>query len=836
MASPPNPPGPNGPSQLHFIENSPWKEALFTTYALSLTYFESYVLPRLREAGCEKVTLLVDIQGYRGSMMELRARHVGKDYALIPVRVQDGIFHPKITYLRGEEQDLLMIGSGNLTFGGHGRNVEVLEVLSAGEQPGAFADFANFLENLCTQPRLQIADDSALLPFIQRARALSQQFHDQAPAQPVELLHSLDTAITEQLIERAAGQRWHSLLLLSPFHSRDAQSLGHLLKTLGIPRLTVGVPGNGVSSFPLEQTRDWPVEIDWVTPRVDHNQRRLHAKWLELRGAGSWTLTGSVNATRTSMDSTDNVEVAVLRKLERATEECWEPVEAPHFEADAFERLDQEAALCVYARLNQEQQLEGRLIGQPPLAGEWLATLECAEEVLEVAPLQLTAQGGFVWPLQQALDSRLDEGLQLRLQRETQSARGWVCIDAYLSMPLPIRSLCGALGRLLGGNEAQGDLQILLNCLVVHAQKLPEEPDAPISTEPATTPHPSPDNEPAGTEPPAPQPPQRPRHWLPTVAKAAAGRDGSWALLQAIAGLLHHAKPGQEPGRRGDAAPIIELDSGREDRDSDFDPASDPNLESLPSPNLLNEFNQTLQSLVNLKGLSSRKKAQLLYVWCHVALDFYLRRLHLPANARDFAQRWLNCVDHAQLAAEDRPLVDEAVYGLAATLALPGRLASPATLGALDTTTLHEYLERYGQGAVDFVQARHLAQRWFTQEAAQQLVDHGVCAALAALDAVQQTSTLRALLCSYIEDRQQARQQRLPADRFTPQEIIALQHIHSPHSSRPGYYRVNHRTISSCPNTRWCYAPVEREALARLKQRRINHCQYCQALMVSLEP
>ncbi|WP_259766535.1 phospholipase D family protein, partial [Pseudomonas protegens] len=188
MASPPNPPGPNGPSPLHFIENGPWKEALFTTYALSLTYFESYVLPRLRKAGCEKVTLLVDIQGYRASMMELRARHVGKDYALIPVRVKDGIFHPKITYLRGEDQDLLMVGSGNLTFGGHGGNVEVLEVLSAGEQPGAFADFADFLENLCTRPHLQIADDSALLPFIQRARALSQQFHDQAPPQPVELL------------------------------------------------------------------------------------------------------------------------------------------------------------------------------------------------------------------------------------------------------------------------------------------------------------------------------------------------------------------------------------------------------------------------------------------------------------------------------------------------------------------------------------------------------------------------------------------------------------------------------------------------------------------------
>ena len=50
-------------SPLEYIANGRWEKALFTSYALSLTYFETYVLPQLRKSGCEMVSVLVDKDG-----------------------------------------------------------------------------------------------------------------------------------------------------------------------------------------------------------------------------------------------------------------------------------------------------------------------------------------------------------------------------------------------------------------------------------------------------------------------------------------------------------------------------------------------------------------------------------------------------------------------------------------------------------------------------------------------------------------------------------------------------------------------------------------------------
>ena len=156
-------------SPLEYIANGRWEKALFTSYALSLTYFETYVLPQLRKSGCEMVSVLVDKDGYRASLMEMRSRHVGQEYSLIPVSVTSGIFHPKVTYLWGQDEDLLMIGSGNLTFGGHGQNVEVLEVLSSRSDAGVFGEFSRFCEELLRRPNIHIPDRAALDEFMRRA-------------------------------------------------------------------------------------------------------------------------------------------------------------------------------------------------------------------------------------------------------------------------------------------------------------------------------------------------------------------------------------------------------------------------------------------------------------------------------------------------------------------------------------------------------------------------------------------------------------------------------------------------------------------------------------------
>jgi hypothetical protein len=59
---------------LELFEERPWQSALFLTYALSLTFFESSLLPRLRATGCEQIAVLADVDGYEASMLERGAR------------------------------------------------------------------------------------------------------------------------------------------------------------------------------------------------------------------------------------------------------------------------------------------------------------------------------------------------------------------------------------------------------------------------------------------------------------------------------------------------------------------------------------------------------------------------------------------------------------------------------------------------------------------------------------------------------------------------------------------------------------------------------------------
>jgi len=78
-----------------------WERVTFTTYALSLSFFEAVVLDALIRGGARQALILADVQGVRASLSEQGAQRVGKDYNVEPVAVSYGrAFHPKIPYFR----------------------------------------------------------------------------------------------------------------------------------------------------------------------------------------------------------------------------------------------------------------------------------------------------------------------------------------------------------------------------------------------------------------------------------------------------------------------------------------------------------------------------------------------------------------------------------------------------------------------------------------------------------------------------------------------------------------------------------------------------------------
>src|SRR5690242_6420891 len=139
----------DGLSPIEAIERGRWENALFTTYALSLTFFETHILKNcLVKTGCRNIWVVADVDGYQQSLAERQSSRVGQEYHLVPVALVNGVFHPKCIYLSGPDGDLLMVGSGNLTFGGFGRNIEVIEMFHSTQTPTIFTEFGEFLRAL----------------------------------------------------------------------------------------------------------------------------------------------------------------------------------------------------------------------------------------------------------------------------------------------------------------------------------------------------------------------------------------------------------------------------------------------------------------------------------------------------------------------------------------------------------------------------------------------------------------------------------------------------------------------------------------------------------------
>lgn len=322
-------------SPLDLVSAHPWQRAAFTTYALSLSFFEAVILDALvRGGGSSQPLILADVRGVSESLSEQGAHRVGKDYDVEPVAVRGGVFHPKITVLASGDECHVLVGSGNLTFNGWGGNCEVIEHLHPGFASDAIADVADFFERLPASERIrQGAGDQCLAT----ATVLRRAVQGRPRNGDVRLLHNLQASLTDQ-IAAAAGELGGAqrLVIAAPFWDSGA-ALDHLCQSLGIDEASIHAHAKGSVEGTIGA--NWPRQsvvavhavraapMDGATER----DRPLHAKIFEiLCRRGRLIVSGSANGTRAGLDQGGNVEASVLR-IQREPVVGWRltPAERP---------------------------------------------------------------------------------------------------------------------------------------------------------------------------------------------------------------------------------------------------------------------------------------------------------------------------------------------------------------------------------------------------------------------------------------------------------------------------------------------------------------------------
>ncbi|WP_144410064.1 hypothetical protein [Cupriavidus basilensis] len=441
------------------------ERVLFTTFTLSLNWFESFCLPVLKMEGCDQIDLFVDSREACKLGNETSSAYAGNAYRVVPIYNKGGFFHPKIAYLQGEETDTLVVGSGNLTFPGQGGNLEVIDAVSARQHPYVFEEFASFAEALAQRPDLASETVSVLQHYAQRARHVASLAPAEGRTSPrtAWLVHTLATSAQDQLEKLVKSELGavRRLTVLSPFHTRSGKAIASIANMCRAEAVRIGLQverGTSRLLAPFDIAAPClPENLTYVTPDTSHAARHVHAKCFELEGPSEYlVMTGSVNATWQSLCDTRNVEVALVRKL-ATSPFAWIAGEPAEFVPCEYE-VDPSSALASSLQVSlRDDMLDGAL---SPNADVRVARLEVwskSKKELTLEGVELDAEGRFSVAV--TLNCATDRALRLKLIADNVRAVGWLNVESELVIPPGDKVLGRIAAKVVAGTATPADLR-----------------------------------------------------------------------------------------------------------------------------------------------------------------------------------------------------------------------------------------------------------------------------------------------------------------------------------------------------------------------------------------
>jgi hypothetical protein len=453
---------------LDLVAAHPWRRAAFTTYALSLSFFEAVLLDALVRGGSREALILADVEGVRVALSEQGARRVGKDYDVEPLAVRAGAFHPKISVLTAEDECHVLVGSGNLTFGGWGGNFEVIEHLHPSFAADAIGDAADFFDYLAVADHIRHGSGDRCAAIAEDLRA---SIRGSSPNGDIRLFHSLDGAISQKLAQVVDGLGGAvRLVAAAPFWD-GGSAIDALCTALGVGEVFVhahaggSVEGTAGSNWPAHAvTTVQPMRLSVMN---EDKPRRLHAKVFEVVcKRGRVLLSGSANATTAALGSNRNVEACVAR-IQREPSAGWtfSSCEPPELRIAPDENSEDDAKKSGVLRAILEGE---RIVGQiltPVMSGAvsvFQLTTEGAEELGEAtvgpdATFSLDAPG---------LEVQSWKGGRLVLQVQSADGRraeGFVSVAAFAEITRRAGALAPRLLAVLAGTETPADVAAIMS-------------------------------------------------------------------------------------------------------------------------------------------------------------------------------------------------------------------------------------------------------------------------------------------------------------------------------------------------------------------------------------
>ena len=383
--------------------------AVVLTHNIDFVFVQTVVLSAFRRCGYPTITVFADSGCAAETFSQQKAvlTDLGVRYRVVPVAMGSGFrFHPKAVLLTGAERGTLLVGSGNLTFGGWRENGEVwTHFESETDGSGPFRAFRGYLADVIKRVVLPEAVEREVEEAFDPGTKswLSADSGDDAGA----LVGRVGSGppLLGQMVTAGGEGPVDELLVCAPYFDNDGVALQHLVASVGARRATVLCQAGRTALH----ERAWKPNAAKTTLRgIDFRregsaeQERsafVHAKFYGLRRADDVVvLAGSANCSRAALTvggNVGNAELMVARSLTpQAFEEEFlgelvvssEPVVLGHEPPDDIEAAAVGPPLRILAARFEAGCL---LVGYAPSS---VTVAECLVDG-EIAPFEATEQG-----------------------------------------------------------------------------------------------------------------------------------------------------------------------------------------------------------------------------------------------------------------------------------------------------------------------------------------------------------------------------------------------------------------------------------------------------------
>jgi hypothetical protein len=290
------------------IPTGKFHSAIFTTYSINLYYLEQQVLPLLGSKGIHYVSILAD-----GTMLSTQLDHYAylsqqrkRNYAVHGIQ-SNGAFHPKLIFLAGPDSVLLLVGSGNLTTSGHGKNLEVWNTVYVNSLDDTKYGFViqawNYMKQLhadlgdSANSKLKSIEENCFL--LSNDKEVESSIFDLDTQNQISFhANQINSSLFSQLSNIIGNNQIKRITVMCPFHDSEGKFIEELNKRYNPGQIDVLVQAD-FGSLPFKIKNQTNVRFfEWTEVMQEKpRQSYFHAKNIVFEGkAKNYLISGSANA------------------------------------------------------------------------------------------------------------------------------------------------------------------------------------------------------------------------------------------------------------------------------------------------------------------------------------------------------------------------------------------------------------------------------------------------------------------------------------------------------------------------------------------------------------